>query len=185
MRLKALTVLTLLGVMSATSLTIAADASDIEKHRERAKGFLGELRTRLQAAMAESPMAAVAVCQSEAPQIAKHWSSEGYIVRRTASRVRRADNGPTAQDLATIERFAARLAAGESAIGIEEFVAEDRGQSRYARALVAEPTCLVCHGENIAPAIVASIDASYPQDRARGFRLGDLRGIVVVESQAP
>jgi hypothetical protein len=49
--------------------------------------------------------------------------------------------------------------------------------------LVTEAPCLVCHGESIAPAIAKTIGERYPADRATGFRLGDLRGIVVVESR--
>ncbi len=155
----------------------------VEWSRAKANGFLKDLRLRLQAGMAESPMAAIAVCAEDAPKIAERWSTEGVVVRRTALKVRQTDNEPSAADRATMMAFAKRLAAGESAGQVEDFAVSSSGQTRYARALITEAPCLVCHGENIAPAISKIIGERYPKDAATGFRLGELRGIVVVESR--
>lgn len=164
------------GALSATEV-------GIETSRVQAAGFLKELRLRLQAGMAESPMAAIAVCQDEAPKIAERWSTESAVVRRTALKLRQPRNVANDADRATMLAFSKRLAAGESASSVEEFSVTADGSTRYARALVTEAPCLVCHGESIAPAIAKTIGERYPVDRATGFRLGDLRGIVVVESR--
>lgn len=162
---------------------LSATELGIETSRAQAAGFLKELRLRLQAGMAESPMAAIAVCQDEAPKIAERWSTEAAIVRRTALRLRQPHNAASEADQATMLAFSKRLAAGESASSVEEFSVTADGSMRYARALVTEAPCLVCHGETLAPAIAKTIGERYPADRATGFRLGDLRGIVVVESR--
>ncbi|MFN7177274.1 MAG: DUF3365 domain-containing protein, partial [Thermaurantiacus sp.] len=49
---------------------------------------------------------------------------------------------------------------------------------RYMRAIPTAPQCLACHGpeEAIAPAVRAAIAERYPDDRATGFRAGELRG---------
>lgn len=162
---------------------LSATEVGVETSRAQAAGFLKELRLRLQAGMAESPMAAIAVCQDEAPKIAERWSTEAAIVRRTALRLRQPHNAASEADQATMLAFSKRLAAGESASSVEEFSVTADGSMRYARALVTEAPCLVCHGETLAPAIAKTIGERYPADRATGFRLGDLRGIVVVESR--
>ena len=162
---------------------LSATELGIETSRAQAAGFLKELRLRLQAGMAESPMAAIAVCQDEAPKIAERWSTEAAIVRRTALRLRQPHNAASEADQATMLAFSKRLAAGESASSVEEFSVTADGSMRYARALVTEAPCLVCHGATLAPAIAKTIGERYPADRATGFRLGDLRGIVVVESR--
>ena len=41
--------------------------------------------------------------------------------------------------------------------------------------------CLNCHGKDIDREVVARIDALYPEDRARGYAVGDLRGVFWVE----
>jgi hypothetical protein len=46
--------------------------------------------------------------------------------------------------------------------------------TRYLRRIVVGPSCLLCHGDKASrPAFVAT---EYPNDRAYGFRAGDLRG---------
>ena len=162
---------------------LSATEVGIETSRAQAAGFLKELRLRLQAGMAESPMAAIAVSQDEAPKIAERWSTEAVMVRRTALKLRQPRNAASEADQATMLAFSKRLAAGESASSVEEFSVTADGSMRYARALVTEAPCLVCHGEALAPAIAKTIGERYPADRATGFRLGDLRGIVVVESR--
>ena len=162
---------------------LSATEVGIETSRAQAAGFLKELRLRLQAGMAESPMAAIAVCQDEAPKIAERWSTEAVMVRRTALKLRQPRNAASEADQATMLAFSKRLAAGESASSVEEFSVTADGSMRYARALVTEAPCIVCHGEALAPAIAKTIGERYPADRATGFRLGHLRGIVVVESR--
>ena len=42
------------------------------------------------------------------------------------------------------------------------------------------PPCLQCHGtpnQDIAPETLAAIQKLYPDDKATGFKLGDLRGL--------
>ena len=51
----------------------------------------------------------------------------------------------------------------------------------YIEPIVAQPLCLTCHGEVLAPAISERIEALYPDDEAIGFNAGDLRGVFWVE----
>lgn len=58
----------------------------------------------------------------------------------------------------------------------------------YAPILLAAPVCLQCHGrpeKDIAPATMAAIKKLYPEDKATGFQLGDLRGLWRVTFPAP
>jgi hypothetical protein len=43
-------------------------------------------------------------------------------------------------------------------------------------AIPTKKICLECHGANLAPEVAARLDALYPEDRARGFKIGDIRG---------
>lgn len=55
---------------------------------------------------------------------------------------------------------------------------EGRSGWRYFRRIVVEPACLACHGaKEERPAFVRR---SYPEDRAYGFEVGDLRGAYAV-----
>ena len=57
---------------------------------------------------------------------------------------------------------------------------QDGSVNFYAPILLAAPVCLQCHGsavKDIAPATMAAIKKLYPDDKATGFQLGDLRGL--------
>ena len=56
------------------------------------------------------------------------------------------------------------------------------GELRYYRPLVIAEPCLACHGdaESLDPAVAEAIAARYPDDRATGYEVGDLRGVVRV-----
>lgn len=55
---------------------------------------------------------------------------------------------------------------------------EGRPGWRYYRRITVEPACLACHGaEEERPAFVRR---AYPDDRAHGFEVGDLRGVYAV-----
>jgi integrase len=60
----------------------------------------------------------------------------------------------------------------------------DGGRTGYVEPLATAPMCLACHGESIEPAVAAKLAALYPDDRATGFRAGELRGLAWVEVDA-
>ena len=51
---------------------------------------------------------------------------------------------------------------------------------RYMKAIPVGEVCLACHGSSLDPELKATIDGGYPEDRATGFALGELRGAFTV-----
>ncbi|MBL6933600.1 MAG: DUF3365 domain-containing protein, partial [Rhodospirillales bacterium] len=43
-----------------------------------------------------------------------------------------------------------------------------------------EKPCLACHGGNISEEVAAKLDDLYPQDKARGYNAGDIRGAFTI-----
>jgi len=43
--------------------------------------------------------------------------------------------------------------------------------------------CLKCHGEDIDPKVAAKLDALYPQDNARGYKVGQVRGAFTLKKK--
>ena len=75
--------------------------------------------------------------------------------------------------------------AGESPATLEKAeLVDENGKSvrRYMRALPTQPLCLACHGpaEQMKPAVVARLKALYPEDRATGYRVGEIRGAMTI-----
>jgi hypothetical protein len=58
------------------------------------------------------------------------------------------------------------------------------GRWGYVEPILLQPPCLACHGETLAPDVASRIAALYPDDRATGFRVGDLRGVFWIEYPA-
>lgn len=163
---------------------VAADAPDrVAEGRAIAAAFGAELRGALQAAMAEGgPLAAIQVCTEQAPGIAAAASeTSGATVGRTAMRVRNPANRPDAHESAVLAEFAAALpGANPESPPQERLDTLADGRVRYMSAIVMQPPCLACHGETLAEPVAAAIDARYPEDEARGFQLGELRGAFTI-----
>ena len=84
-----------------------------------------------------------------------------------------------------------RAAAHEPVGGLErsELVKEADGRSvqRYMRALPTIELCTQCHGQTaqMKPAVLARLQAMYPNDRAVGYAPGDIRGAITLRRSVP
>jgi len=146
------------------------------------KAFAGSLQAELKAAMQESgPVGAIEVCSEEAPAIAaRHAEERGWEVGRTSLKYRNPDNAPDEWEAAVLRSFEERKAAGEDPARIDraEFV-ERNGERvfRYMKAIPTAELCVNCHGgDEVTAEVEAKLAELYPEDRARGFAVGDIRG---------
>lgn len=140
--------------------------------------FASELKTTLMAAVAKGGLSAgVEVCQDQAPEIAKKYSSHGWQISRTSLKTRNSQNTPNIDEIAILQDFAKRLASGEPAKTVSySNLNEQSGEYQFMKAIPTGQVCLACHGENISDDLQAKIKAHYPKDSATGFKLGELRG---------
>ena len=160
----------------------APDAPWIEESRIAAQDFAMRLRTRLQAGLQQGSVAAIEICHREASEIAAEVGvKHERRVSRSSSRVRNVENSPDELDQKIIASFQDRLAAGEPVTNIE-FI-EDRGAAGkvFAKPLMMDAVCLMCHGDSVPPEVSTAIRGLYPSDEATGFKLGELRGILRVD----
>lgn len=138
--------------------------------------FAKHLMDTVQQAKAEGgPVAAVAACQSLAPSIADAHSDANWEIGRTSLKTRSDANAPDEWERSVLEQFAKRAAQGED-IKTISYAETVNGQFRMMKAIPLQEGCLGCHGNNIKPEIAAALDAKYPNDQARGYALGDVRG---------
>lgn len=177
-RMVAVVVATLLG----SSGTWAGAPDRAEQGRAIAAQFGAELRAELQAAMTEGgPLAAIRVCNEDAPRIARAAAEQsGAEVGRTSNRVRNPANGPDEHEKGVLVEFAEEIAAGANEQVPERLDVLADGRVRFMSAIVTQPPCLACHGEQLAPPVAAAIDALYPEDQATGYRVGELRGAFTI-----
>lgn len=166
---------------AAWSAEDTAASAWIEQSRALSRRLGEELKVALTSAMEEGgPISAITVCRDRAPAIAARLSAEsGARVGRTALAVRNPANAADELDHAVLESFARSLADGGAEGPLEAAFWMSRGgatERRYLRAIVTEAVCVTCHGAEIAPDLASAIAREYPQDAARGFVPGQLRG---------
>ncbi|TKD43891.1 DUF3365 domain-containing protein [Azotobacter chroococcum] len=165
-----------LTLLLASGLSLAEPQGLEAEARALIPPFAQALQDTVRQALADGgPQNAVQACQSLAPTIAEQHSREPWRVGRTALKVRNPANRPDAWERQVLERFAAAAAAGQPVAGLSHGEVVD-GEYRYMQAIPTGEPCLACHGKNIDKALLATLDARYPQDQARGFALGELRG---------
>lgn len=181
----AFAVLTLAAALAACLSASAVRAAEVDRAAEGraiAAGFGAELRAALQSAMAEGgPLAAIRVCNEDAPRIARAAAEQsGAEVGRTSTRLRNPGNRPDAHEQAVLEAFAAELAAGAAESPPWRLDTLPDGRVRFMSAIIVQPQCLGCHGENLAAPVAQAIDRLYPEDQARGYQPGELRGAFTI-----
>ncbi len=176
-----------LAVCVASSLGYSALAEGDAEHRiaeSRAiiKSFAGELQAALKGAMKSGgPVEAIAVCNEKAPGIAAaHGEANGWKVGRTSLKYRNPGNAPDDWEVSILQSFEQRKAAGEDIAKMDfgEFAELDgKKVFRYMKAIPTGEICLNCHGgDNVKPEIEARLADIYPDDKARGYSTGEIRG---------
>jgi hypothetical protein len=185
------------AIITALPLSISAETNggavdmqaNIDQSKMAIKDFFASLKGELvQAMKAGGPVNAIHVCNTRAQTITEVKSQEhGLHIARTSLKVRNPVNAPDEWEAATLKEFEERKAAGEPVAEIvkAEVVTGSDGRKRF-RLMKAIPTgkvCLTCHGTDLAPEVSAKLDALYPNDRARGFKLGDIRGAFTVSKE--
>lgn len=184
----------IIGAAIIASLPFAAVYADshMAAHKQEAKkiikAFMGELKGELKSAMKDGgPVNAIDVCHKVAPAIAKKQSdASGWQVGRTSLKYRNPDNAPDAWEQTVLEGFESRKAAGEDPKKMMHADVVEQDGKQVMRVMKAIPTgkvCLNCHGQEIKEPVKAKLDEFYPNDRARGFQVGDIRGAFTLSKE--
>ncbi|MCU0370759.1 MAG: DUF3365 domain-containing protein [Bacteroidales bacterium] len=99
-------------------------------------------------------------------------------ISRVSDRYRNPQNKPGELDLEVIHAYQKQLAEGSELQPHLEVTADE--VIFYSPILILNPLCLNCHGEPGTTLEQANLDfirSKYPDDRATGYKLGDLRGV--------
>ncbi len=134
----------------------------------------------------DGPASAVTVCSEKAPQMAKAASEQsGWAIRRVSLQNRNPKAVPDAWELAALEDFDRRTAAGEKPATLEKYEVVDTAggkEYRYMKALPTQQVCLACHGpsEKITPEVAERLHTLYPADKATGYSIGQIRGAITI-----
>ncbi len=128
----------------------------------------------------EGIAAAMEYCHIETLPLADSLSKAYHAtIRRSSLKLRNPENVPDELEKQLLEAYHYNQ---ENKLPLEENV-QRQGQEYllYSKPIsIGSPLCLNCHGtagKEIADETLQLIDSLYPNDSARGYALGDLRGI--------
>ena len=152
----------------------------VSQARMAAQDAFNRLSGELAKAISDGgPVAAIPVCSVKARQLVADVSVARNVgMVRLSDRPRNPEQAAAGADLAAIESFREAMNRGETP---QPDTLEMNDGSSVVRLpiTVSQPLCLQCHGGpgDIAPETREAILAVYPDDKATGYRLNDLRGI--------
>ena len=137
------------------------------------------LKQNLQNAMKEGgPVNAVQFCNMEAMALTNAYSAKyNTEVKRVSDRNRNPKNAANENELAVLQDFKNTLENGQP---LSPKVAIDaEGRKNFYAPIFTGGACLTCHGSeaNMQPELVMAIDSLYPNDKAKGYAVEELRGI--------
>ena len=133
------------------------------------------------------PANATVVCREKAPVMSKAVSEQsGWNIRRVSLRQRNPKAVPDAWERAVLEDFDRRAAAGEDGAKMEKSeLVVDGGKTvqRYMKALPTQALCMTCHGapDTLDADLTEQLRKLYPDDKAVGYRPGDIRGAITMK----
>jgi len=159
--------------------------AEITNAKTAIKEFAGALQAELKSAMkAGGPMTAIAVCNTQAMPITQQVATEkGMHLGRVSLKNRNPVNAPNEWQTAVLQGFEQQKATGKDVSNLawsDTVIVEGGQEFRFMKAISTGSVCLQCHGTNLSPDVSQLLAGLYPEDRATGFREGDIRGAFVV-----
>ncbi|MFV0298439.1 MAG: DUF3365 domain-containing protein [Hyphomicrobiaceae bacterium] len=154
----------------------------LQSARNTVKSFAERLKSELSGAIKTDGAAnAVGLCQTLSPDIPTRLSDEtGFDISRTSLKLRNPENAPGPWELDVLKKFEKQAAGGADPSRLEfyEVVTTPDGDKlfRYMKGIAVGEMCLSCHGTDIKPDVKTELDRFYPDDKATGYHLGELRG---------
>ncbi len=105
---------------------------------------------------------------------------QGVSIRRISLKERNAANTPSADEKKVLESMQNMLEKKQ----LPPYLVEHEGKryKYYKPLVIKKEACLKCHGDiSTNPELSQFMKEHYPFDKAQGYKMGDLRGAMVVE----
>lgn len=124
----------------------------------------------------EGPVAAVAFCNAKAnPLTAEMEQKFGATIKRVSDKPRNIKNAPNEVEAKIITDYITSLQAGKKLKPITQ--EEKDGKIHFYAPIKVKGLCLTCHGDAITQPVDSILKVKYPNDKAIGYKDGELRGI--------
>ena len=177
-----------LTLLSCSEDKIKVSEDQIDGMRTTAMEFMKELKSILIEQMQTGGvLQAVSVCSDTAQVLTNKFGVEkGIYIKRVSFKNRNPNNFPDDFEKRILDKFELLHQNNElnSKTEFVDIVTEDDYKYlRYLKPILVQAECLNCHGNqsDMMSEVKALIVQEYPQDKATGYKVGDIRGAVSVK----
>lgn len=182
-------VLALLSFIFILFSSCHKEFSDKEKNeyhkagKEIAKATVKKLGSNLMKHMKEGgPQQAIPFCNSAANPLTNEVAKKYNVsIKRTSLKIRNEKNNPTKAEETILKQYLTLISDKKE---LKPIVSKDKeGKVHFYAPIKLEAKCLACHGtvgKEVSVKTDSILKALYPQDKATGFKTGDLRGIISI-----
>lgn len=179
----------IIGILSIVLLFIAScqqGLSTKEKENYTAKGKeIAQATFKRMAGEVEKNMKeggvsqAAPFCNAHASDLTAEMEEKYNVsIKRTSQKLRNDANAPTDEEKLVLEQFATSNSEGKD---LKSFVSlDEKGLPHFYAPILLKDKCVACHGvlgETMKHETDSIIKVLYPNDKAVGFKEGDLRGM--------
>lgn len=157
--------------------------TEVETYKQTGKAVADSvgnlLKSNLMRAMAEgTPSGAVQFCNANALSLTTNLDERyNSITKRTSHKLRNPVNAPSELESKVIANYQADIMAARPPA--PKVAIDKQGRKVFFSPIFTGGPCLVCHGDeaNMDETLRAKLTELYPDDKAKGFNIDDLRGI--------
>lgn len=176
---------TLISLCLASSLLFASPSAEekaIQKGDEVSSALLqklgGELKNQLQTF---GTMGALNFCSQNALTLTEQVAKESKTsIKRLTTRNRNPVNKTNIKETTLLNKWEELVKNAQPLPSHEIINVSDSMIMYYKPILINNEACLKCHG-NVEGDLAKVIKAVYPEDKATGYKMGDLRGMIAIE----
>ncbi len=169
-----LAILILVGEARA-EVSSVEELKPIQRAHEEVTEIRAQYKKALQKALKQKGTAG-AIAECKLPDAIPDKTKVG----RTSLKLRNPGNTAPAWVKPILDEWSA---AKPSSIPKHKLVELGNHRYGYAEPIFTEPVCLDCHGKHISPMVRKTLKATYPEDKAIDFEVGQLRGLIWLESE--
>ena len=148
--------------------------------KETINKTMKSLKNSLEIALQDGDIVgAMKMCSIQAQDLTNDFNTQNTMIKRISLKYRNLKNKPTKFEAEILESFEKKLLEGVSLENLDftQFSSSYGKKTLvYIKAIPTKGVCLNCHGKNIDKRVLKEIDFLYPQDKAKGFKMGDIRG---------
>lgn len=179
--------ISLISLAFASSLIAAAPLSDdqaIAKGSAASAALLQKLGGEVKKNMeASGPVKTVEFCSLHALSMTDQIAGEsGTQIKRLTLKERNPVNAAEGDEKALLQKWEEMVKNGQNLPSHELKKAKNGKIVYYKPLLINNEACLKCHGNIAADTpLDKAIKSTYPEDKATGYKMGDLRGMIKVE----